>query len=121
MVYFIEETDKGQRAYRAMKMEPNNFSALNSELAQNILAELAKKPSCAMDIARRLKEHEQKIYYHLRRLEKAGIIQLERTEERVGATAKIYSVSHPYAVIKLHYAFLIAITIYIRGYTLIGA
>jgi len=101
MGYFIEETKKGQKAYKAMEMEPGKFSALNSNLAQRILKELGKRPSCAMDIARRLKEHEQKIYYHLRKLESAGIIELDRTEERVGATAKIYSISHPYAVVKL--------------------
>jgi len=101
LVYFIEETKDGQKAYKALKMKPKNFNVLNSELAQKILNELAKRPSCAMDIARRLKEHEQKIYYHLRRMESAGVIKMERTEERVGATAKIYSVAHPYLAIKL--------------------
>lgn len=102
MVYFVEDTEKGQRAYSALNLNPKSFNALNSELAQKILNELAKRPSCAMDIARKLKEHEQKIYYHLRRLEKAGIITLERMEERTGATAKIYSVPHPYLAIKLY-------------------
>jgi DNA-binding transcriptional ArsR family regulator len=101
MVYFVEETKNGQKAYRALELKPKNFSVLNSELSQKILNELSKRPSCAMDVARRLKEHEQKIYYHLRRLEGAGIITLERTEERVGATAKIYAVSHPYLAVKL--------------------
>lgn len=101
MVYFIEETKDGQKAYKALELKPKSFNVLNSELAQKILDELAKKPSCAMDIARKLKEHEQKIYYHLRRLEGAGVITLEGTEERVGAIAKIYSVSHPYLAIKL--------------------
>jgi len=101
MVYFVEETKDGQKAYRALELKPKRFNVLNSNLAQRILNELAKRPSCAMDIARRLKEHEQKIYYHFRRLEGAGIITLARTEERVGATAKIYSVAHPYLAIKL--------------------
>ena len=101
MVYFVEETDEGQKAFRALKLKPKSFNVLNSELAQKILGELSRRPSCAMDVARRLKEHEQKIYYHLRRLEGAGIITLDRTEERVGATAKIYSVPHPYLAIKL--------------------
>jgi len=101
MVYFIKETDKGQKAYRALELTPKKFNAINSELAQKILQELSKRPGCAMDIARSLKEHEQKIYYHIRRLEGAGLITLHRTEERVGAIAKIYSVSHPYAVVKL--------------------
>ncbi len=101
MTYFIEETKEGQKAYNALELKPKSFNVLNSALAQKILNELAKRPSCAMDISRRLKEHEQKIYYHLRRLEGAGVITLERTEERTGATAKIYSVSHPYLAIKL--------------------
>jgi DNA-binding transcriptional ArsR family regulator len=101
MVYFVEETEEGQKAYKALELRPRSFNVLNSDLAQKVLGELAKKPSCAMDIARRLKEHEQKIYYHLRRLEGAGIITLARTEERAGAIAKIFSVSHPYLAIKL--------------------
>jgi len=100
-MYFIEETKEGQKAFKALELKPKSFNVLNSELSQKILGELSKRPSCAMDVARRLKEHEQKIYYHLRRLESAGIITLDRTEERVGAIAKIYSVSHPYLAIKL--------------------
>jgi DNA-binding transcriptional ArsR family regulator len=101
MTYFIEETAEGQKAYRALQLNPKKFSVLNSDLAQRILNELSKRPSCAMDVARRLKEHEQKIYYHLRRLESSGIIRLAGTEERAGATAKLYSVSHPYIAIKV--------------------
>jgi DNA-binding transcriptional ArsR family regulator len=99
--YLVEDDEKGQRAYRALKLNPKRLNVLNSDLAQQILSELSKKPSCAMDVARRLKQHEQKIYYHLRRLEDAGIVTLDRTESRVGATAKIYSVTHPYLAIKL--------------------
>jgi len=54
-----------------------------------------------MDIARKLKEHEQKIYYHLRNLEKVGLISILKTEERVGAIAKIYSVNFPIVSFKL--------------------
>ncbi len=101
MPYFIEETDEGQKAYSVLQLKPKKLNVLNSELALKILQELSKRPSCAMDVARRLKEHEQKIYYHLRRLESAGVIKLLRKEERVGATAKIYGVAHPYLAVKL--------------------
>lgn len=101
MTYFVEETAEGQKAYKALQLNPKKFSVLNSDLAQRVLQELSKRPSCAMDVARRLKEHEQKIYYHLRRLEGAGIIKLKGTESRTGATAKIYGVSHPYIAIKI--------------------
>lgn len=78
MPYFVEETDDGQKAYEVLQLKPKNLNVLNSELALKILQELARRPSCAMDIARRLKQHEQKIYYHLRRLETAGIVKLIR-------------------------------------------
>ena len=99
--YVIEESEKGQKVFKAASLKPKNISILNSELSLKILQELAKRPSCAMDIARKLKQHEQKIYYHLRKMEKAGIIKLLKTEERVGAIAKIYSVIAPYFVFKL--------------------
>jgi DNA-binding transcriptional ArsR family regulator len=101
MAYLVEETEKGQTAYKTMIVNPKNFNVLNSELSLKILHELSKQPSCAMDVSRRLKQHEQKIYYHLRRLEKAGIIKILRTEERVGAVAKIYSVSSPFISVRL--------------------
>ena len=76
MSYVVEEHSEGQKIHHTLIMKPTSFNALNSELAVRILAELGKKPQCAMDIARKLKQHEQKIYYHLRRLEKSGIIKL---------------------------------------------
>ena len=101
MTYVVEEIEDEQKAYKTLVLEPRNLNVLNTELSLKILKELSKKPSCAMDISRKLKEHEQKIYYHLRRLEKAGIIKVIRTEERVGAIAKIFSVSSPFLSVKL--------------------
>ncbi|MBI4010295.1 MAG: S-layer protein [Candidatus Aenigmarchaeota archaeon] len=101
MPYLIDDAGDKQKAFKTLLIEPKIFSVFNSELALKITNELAKKPSCAMDIARKLKQHEQKIYYHIRRLEKAGIINLIGTEERVGALAKLYSVSSPFVSVKL--------------------
>jgi DNA-binding transcriptional ArsR family regulator len=102
MKFLIEETKDGQRAYPTfLTNNPKAVSLLNNELVQKILKELGKEPLCAMDIARRLKEHEQKIYYHIRNLEKLGLIKLKRLEERVGATAKIYSLTSPVVAYKI--------------------
>lgn len=101
MGYITEYTEKGQKIYKTLIVKPENLRVLNSELSLKVLHELSKRPSCAMDVARRLKEHEQKIYYHLRRLEKAGIVKILRTEERAGALAKIFSVSSPFLSVKL--------------------
>ncbi len=101
MSYVVEEHSEGQKIHKTLIMKPSNFNIFNSELAIKILEELGRKPQCAMDVARKLKEHEQKIYYHLRRLEKSGVIKLLKREERVGGLAKIYEVSHPYISVKL--------------------
>ena len=102
MKFLIEETKNGQKAYETFLVNnPRLLSILNNELALKIVEELGKNPSCPMDVARKLKEHEQKIYYHIRKLEKLGIIKVDRIEERVGATAKIYSPVSPVIAFRL--------------------
>jgi DNA-binding transcriptional ArsR family regulator len=102
MSYVVHEDDKGQKAHKTLIIHPRNLNVFNSDLSIKILSELAKKPQCAMDLARKLKEHEQKIYYHIRRLEKAGIIKLLKREERIGALAKIYHAPFPFISVKLY-------------------
>ena len=92
MRFLVEDTKTGQKAYETLLVDkPSLFSILSTELAQKIIKELGKEPSCAMDVARRLKVHEQKVYYHMRRLEESGLIKVVKMEERVGAIAKIYA------------------------------
>jgi DNA-binding transcriptional ArsR family regulator len=92
MKFLVEDTKTGQKAYETLLAEdPRLFSTLSTELALKIIKELGKEPSCAMDVARRLKVHEQKVYYHIRRLEELGLIKIVKMEERVGAIAKIYA------------------------------
>lgn len=102
MPYLVEDSGKEQKAYQTLLSDnPKVFSALSSELALKIINFLSFQPACAMDIARRLKQHEQKIYYHMKNLERAGIIKLVKTEGRVGALAKIYAVQYPAISVKL--------------------
>ncbi|MEM7821324.1 MAG: helix-turn-helix domain-containing protein [Candidatus Aenigmatarchaeota archaeon] len=102
MPFYVEEDEKGQKAYESMLIEkPEFLENLSNPLALKIISLLSKQPACAMDLARKLKEHEQKIYYHLRNLERIGIVKIIKTEERVGAVAKIYKVSSPVVSFKL--------------------
>ncbi len=99
----IENNGKGRIAYDSLIInDPKSFSTLNSKLALKIVKTLAESPASAIDISRKLKIHEQKIYYHIRRLEKAGIIYTISSERRHGMIAKIYSVVSPVIVAKLH-------------------
>jgi len=59
-------------------------------LSWKILTLLSKKEMYPLEIARHLGMHEQKIYYHIRKLAKAGAIAVEREEKKKGAIAKYY-------------------------------
>jgi len=102
MEYFIKDDGEAQEVYSSLLIDNlSSLSILANKTAVRILKELSKGSSCAMDIARRLKLHEQKVYYNLRRLEEAGLIKLIRKEERTGGTAKIYSITEPIISAKL--------------------
>lgn len=60
-----------------------------------ILTLLSKKAMYPLEIARQLGVHEQKIYYHIRKLVKAGAISVEREEKKKGAIAKYYRTISP--------------------------
>ncbi len=66
-----------------------------SGITQRILKLLSEKPMYPKEIARELRVNEQKIYYHIRVLEKKGFIRIASKEERGGALAKIYELCSP--------------------------
>jgi len=100
--HFIENNGNKKLIYNSILVEPKKLNIFGSDLALKIVKELASNPGCAMDLARKLNEHEQKIYYHLRRLENVGVIKQIRTEKRYAMTAKIYSLTSPVIAAKLH-------------------
>ncbi|MBC7131234.1 helix-turn-helix domain-containing protein [Candidatus Bathyarchaeota archaeon] len=51
---------------------------------------LLEKEMYPLEIAKKLGVHEQKVYYHIRKLLKAGAVAPTRQEERKGALAKYY-------------------------------
>ena len=64
-------------------------------LSWKILTILSKKEMYPLEIAKQLGMHEQKIYYHIRKLAKAGAIAVVREEKKKGATAKYYKTVSP--------------------------
>jgi DNA-binding transcriptional ArsR family regulator len=65
------------------------------DLSWKILTELSKKEMYPLEIARQLGIHEQKVYYHIRKLAKAGAITIQREENKKGAIAKYYKTVSP--------------------------
>ncbi len=85
----------------AQHIKAEHAKSFSSELAMKILKLLTNKAMYPLEIARALKVHEQKIYYHIRNLEKINAIKVVKREERQGAIAKYYFVEKPAFVINL--------------------
>lgn len=77
-------------------METGEVESLpRSKLAVRILKHLAKKPSYAKELSRALGEEEQKIYYHVRNLERMKLIRKQSEKIMGGAVARYYILSSP--------------------------
>ena len=80
----VKRTGKNVLSVSAKEIGGSQLKSISSDLAQKILKILSKGESYPKEIAKQLKMHEQKVYYHIRNLEKAGIIKILR-EEKDGA------------------------------------
>ena len=69
--------------------KPEALAAATHPLAWRILTELARDPDYPSHLARRLRMHEQKVYYHIKRLREAGLLRVVREEQGQGAPAKV--------------------------------
>ena len=88
--YLVEETPEGLQAREAEVLDrPGRVAALGSPVGWRILQELARSPDYPSNLAARLHLHEQKVYYHVRQLESAGLLRVVRSEARKGAAARI--------------------------------
>jgi len=101
--------DGEQNKYRVKDVAifdaPEKLKPLLNKLSWRILGLLAEKEMYPIEIARKLKVHEQKIYYHIRNLAKTGVITIVREEERKGAIAKYYRTHFPAFGVELPYGY----------------
>jgi DNA-binding transcriptional ArsR family regulator len=74
--------------------DPRPAQALLQPMRWKILQELATVEQCAHELAKKLNASQQVVCYHLKELEKAGFIRLQRRERRRGAVAKYYRAEH---------------------------
>ncbi len=79
----------------SMMNDSQKLKMILGNLSWKILTMLSKKAMYPSEIARQLGVHEQKVYYHIRKLAKAGAIAVEREEKKKGATAKYYKTVSP--------------------------
>jgi len=85
--------------------EPERLKSILSSLSWRILHLLSEKDMYPMEIAKKLRVHEQKVYYHIRKLARAEVIKVVREEEKKGAIAKYYRVSYPAFGVELPFGY----------------
>jgi len=79
--------------------KPDGFKPASGKVGQKILALLSSGPKYPAEMARLLGAHHQTVYYHIGRLERAGLITRVRSEQIRGGEAKLYALaSDGYAV-----------------------
>ena len=97
----IEEKKQVIVSLPARPLSGRQIKAAGSILAQRILKELAESPTYPRELGKRLGVHEQKIYYHIRKLEKAGLVEVAKKQEVHGTLASIYAPTAPAFVFAL--------------------
>jgi DNA-binding transcriptional ArsR family regulator len=90
----VETRGSEQRAKRVLSSDsPDDFRPAFSELGQAIIAHLARRPDYPSNIARSLHRYHQAVYYHMHRLERAGLVKRTRRENIRGGNAVLYSLT----------------------------
>ena len=101
--------DGEQNKYRVKDVAifdtPEKLKPLLNRLSWKILELLTEEAMYPIEIAKKLKVHEQKIYYHIRNLAKTGVITVVKEEERKGAIAKYYKAHFPAFGVELPYGY----------------
>jgi DNA-binding transcriptional ArsR family regulator len=98
-ILYDPKDDTGLAKRVLVSDRPDGFRPASSRLGQKILALLSSGPKYPAEMARSLGAHHQTVYYHIGRLERAGLITRARSEQIRGGEAKLYALaSDGYAV-----------------------
>lgn len=89
----------------AIFSKPERLRSVLNQLSWKILQVLSEKEMYPMEIAKELKIHEQKVYYHIKKLSKAGVVKVVREEKKKGAIAKYYRASFPALGVELPFGY----------------
>jgi predicted transcriptional regulator len=74
----------------SMMQDSQKLQMILGKMSWKILETISEKEMYPLEIARKLGIHEQLVYYYIRRMAKAGVITVEKEENKKGATAKYY-------------------------------
>ena len=92
-MFIIKKSKNKINSLSVREIKDDQIKSLSSRLAREILRIISIKPSYPKEIAKKLKIHEQKIYYHIRNLEKSKVIEIVKKETVRGAIANFYKIN----------------------------
>ncbi len=99
----VQDDGQTQKAKEISIMQNSQkLQMILGKLSWKILTMLSEKEMYPLEIARQLGIHEQKVYYHIRKLAKAGVIAVNKQEKKKGAMAKYYKAVSPAFGIEFH-------------------
>ena len=98
-ILFDPKSGTGLAKWVLVSDRPDGFRPASGPVGQKILALLSSGPKYPAEMARALNTHHQTVYYHIGRLEKAGLISRVRSEHIRGGEANLFALaSDGYAV-----------------------
>ena len=92
-VLYDPKSERGLVKHVLVSDKPDGFRAASGGVGQRILGLLATGPKYPAQMARALDVHHQTVYYHIGRLEKAGLISRIRKEQIRGGEANLFSLA----------------------------
>jgi len=90
--YILKEKD-GKLIYSETMIvdNPDALKIIDHPIRLRILKLLAKEPMYPAELARTLKMHEQKVYYHIKQMVNSGLLEVKDRQEIRGTTAKKFA------------------------------
>ncbi|MEM4267847.1 MAG: helix-turn-helix domain-containing protein [Candidatus Woesearchaeota archaeon] len=88
--YYIVKEQDGALFYDSILITkgPSAISIISQDIRQKILRILSKEPMYPAQLAKELKMHEQKVYYHIKQLLNADALEVVEKKEIRGTIAK---------------------------------
>ncbi len=93
MTKILKKLENKNLVLNTAKISIEDIPNINNLISKKILELLAKDSFYPKEIAKKLKIHEQNIYYYIRKLEKAKIIKIEKQENINGTIANFYTLA----------------------------
>lgn len=105
--FLLNEKEKAPREVKQIAIfeNPERLKKVLNRLTWKILTMLSEKDMYPMQVAKKLGVHEQIVYYHIRKLAKAGAIRLVKKEDKKGAVAKYYRAAFPAFGVELPFGY----------------